>query len=239
MKVVVLQPSYLPWLGYFDQLFQSDIFVLYDDVQYDKQGWRNRNRIKTSSGPQWLTVPVLTGGQGPQLIKDIRIDSRQNWARKHLAAIRQSYAKAPYFGLYWEELANLLGHRWHGVADLTIAGIHLLAGWLMLDRLILCSSQLGIEGGRNERLVSICKSLHADVYLSGRKAMDYLDVQMFHSVGIDVAFQNYEHPVYRQFHGPFVPYLSVLDLLFNHGPDSLAILTRGASLARMRRRVPA
>jgi len=236
MRVVVLQPSYLPWLGFFDQLFRADVFVLYDDVQYDKNGWRNRNRIKTPGGPQWLTVPVLTSGRGPQPINEVRIRNDRTWARKHLAAIEQNYARTPFFDLYWEELSNLLRYRWERLVDLTMAGIHLLAGWLGTNTIILCSSQMGIRSDdRNERLLRICQHLRATVYMSGRKAVEYLDVSRFRRAGIAVQFQDYEHPVYRQPHGPFMPYLSTLDLLLNHGLDSLEILTHGASLGLERR----
>jgi len=232
MRVVVLQPGYLPWLGFFDQLFRADVFVLYDDVQYDKHGWRNRNRIKTPAGPQWLTVPVLTAGRGPQRINQVRIRPDRKWARKHLTAIEQNYARAPFLHLYLEQLGNLLQYPWERLVDLTLAGIQLLTRWLAIDTMILCSSQMGIASDdRNDRLLRICQHLRATEYLSGQKAVEYLDVARFRRAGITVRFQDYAHPVYRQQHGPFVSHLSVLDLLLNHGPDSLAILTGGASLA--------
>ena len=125
-RVVVLQPSYLPWLGYFDQLYKSDIFVLYDDVQYDKHGWRNRNRIKTDKGSLWLTVPVLTHGQGLPINRDARIDTRQPWARKHLQALRVNYAKAPAFGEVFDALEPVLGRPWTHLIDLNRAVLEAL-----------------------------------------------------------------------------------------------------------------
>jgi len=223
--VVVLQPSYLPWLGYFDQLFQSDVFVLYDDVQFDRHGWRNRNRIKTPQGAQWLTVPVLTGGWPPPRIREVRIDARVPWARKHLQALRLNYAKAPAAEPVLSALEPLLGRAWTHLIDVNLAVFDALCRLLRVKRDVRLSSELGIDGQRTERLVAICASLGAERYLSGDAAEDYLDVSQFAARGIDVEYHRYRHPVYQQQHGAFVPYLSVVDLLMNHGEDSLNILT--------------
>lgn len=222
--VVVLQPSYLPWLGYFEQLAKADDFVYYDDVQYDKHGWRNRNRVKTSQGPQWLTVPVLTHGQEDDSIRAARIDVRQPWARKHLMTLRTYYAKAPYFAEIYEPLAAMLQRDWQGIAALDEALISWIAGYLGLAPRVHRASDLGISGGKTERLVNLCRHFGADTYFSGRAATDYLDMAQFEAAGIRVEFQDYHHPVYRQLYGDFVSHLSVVDLLFNEGPASSAIL---------------
>lgn len=224
MRVVILQPSYLPWLGYFDQLYKSDAFVLYDDVQYDKHGWRNRNRIKTPSGPQWLTVPVLTHGRGRPANQEIGIDNRQPWGRKHLQALRVNYAKAPAFTEVFAKLEPVLGQRWERLVDVNYAVLEALCALLGLERDIRFSSQLGIVGERTERLIAICRALGADHYLSGDAAQDYLEEGRFVEHGIQLEYHHYRHPTYQQLHGPFVPYLSVLDLLMNHGRESLKIL---------------
>jgi hypothetical protein len=224
MRVVILQPSYLPWLGYFDQLYKSDVFVLYDDVQYDKHGWRNRNRIKTPAGPQWLTVPVLTHGRGRPANRDIVIDSRQPWGRKHLEALRANYAKAPAFTEVLTMLEPVLGRSWERLVDVNVALLKALCGMLGLERDIRFSSQLGIAGDRTERLIGICRALGANRYLSGDAAKDYLDESRFVEHGIALEYHGYRHPTYPQLHGPFVPYLSVVDLLMNHGQASLKIL---------------
>ena len=125
--LVILQPGYLPWLGFFDQMRRSDVFVYYDDVQYDKHGWRNRNRIKTPSGPQWLTVPVRHSGLGSPRIVDVEIDSRTPWVRKHLASIRQAYAAAPFLRQYMPELEELLQRRWERLVDLDLAVAELMS----------------------------------------------------------------------------------------------------------------
>ena len=224
MRLVVLQPSYLPWLGYFDQMYKSDLFVLYDDVQYDKHGWRNRNRIKTSQGPLWLTVPVLTHGQGLPTNRDARIDARQPWARKHLQALRVNYARAVAFAEVFDALAPVLEGSWTHLGDLNRAVLDALCGLLGLTRRILWSSELDIPGQKTERLINICRALGAGRYLTGDAASDYLDETQFAANDIRVEYHHYRHPVYAQLHGEFVPYLSVVDLLMNHGRESLRVL---------------
>ncbi len=228
--LVVLQPGYLPWLGFFDQMRRSDVFVYYDDVQFDKHGWRNRNRIKSPSGPAWLTVPVLHHGQGQPLINDTLIDTRSGWARKHVGTLRQYYAKAPHVKRYVPELEELLHRRWTRIVDLDLAVTALLAGWLKLTPNVVRASALGVGGAQSERLINLCVHVGADRYLSGSAARDYLDVAAFARRGIDVVWQDYRHPVYPQQHEPFVPYLSAIDLLLNCGDDSAAILSGERSL---------
>ncbi len=230
MRVVILQPSYLPWLGYFDQLHKSDVFILYDDVQYDKHGWRNRNRIKTPSGPQWLTVPVLTHVQNKPVNREVRIDTRQPWARKHLQALRGNYAKAPAFEEVFPKLGSVLLRPWTHLLDLNYALLEVACDLLSLKRDIRFSSQLGIPGQKTERLVSICKVLGADRYITGDAAKTYLDESQFETNGITLEYHHYRHPVYTQLHGAFVPYLSVVDLLMNYGGESLRVLVDRSSM---------
>ena len=222
--LVVLQPGYLPWLGFFDQMRRADVFVYYDDVQFDKHGWRNRNRIKSPAGPQWLTVPVLHHGQSQPLILDTLIDTRSGWARKHTGTLRQYYAKAPYLKQYLPELEALLNRPWTRLVDLDLAVVSLMAGWLKLPAPVLRASELGIGGTQSERLINMCLHVGANRYLSGNAASDYLDVAAFNARGVEVQWQDYQHPIYPQQHEPFVPYLSAIDLLLNCGDDSASIL---------------
>lgn len=222
--VVILQPSYLPWLGYFDQVRRANVFVLYDDVQFDKHGWRNRNRIKTASGPMWLTVPVLHTGRSRQRILDVEIERQTPWAKKHLSSISQNYARAPNTQQFLPELSQLLERDWKMLIDLNIAVIGLLAAWLGLDWHPVRSSELGVEGERTERLVKICQHFGATHYFSGHAARSYLDEELFRRAGIAVEFQDYAHPVYPQQHGEFISHLSALDLLLNCGERSRDIL---------------
>jgi hypothetical protein len=225
--LVVLQPGYLPWLGYFDQLRRADVFAHYDDVQFDKHGWRNRNRIKTPSGPLWLTVPVRHSGQGKPKIHETLIDGTSNWQRKHIASLKQYYAKAPYSQRYLPELEELLCRPWDNLAELDIAVIGVMAGWFKLQAPRIRTSSLGIGGVQSERLIALCKHYGANRYLSGDAASEYLDVELFARHGIEVVWQNYQHPVYPQQHGGFIPYLSAIDLLCNCGDDSASILMGG------------
>lgn len=222
--LAVLQPGYLPWLGFFDQILRSDVFVLYDDVQFDKHGWRNRNRVKGRRGPQWLTVPIHHRRRGQQRILDIEINNGTSWARKHIATIRHLYARAPFLSTYLPELADLLRGDWKRLVDLDVAVIQLMTRWLDIRRPVLRASELGVPGARNERLVALCRSVGATDYLSGDAARAYLDVSLFEANGIRVHWQRYSHPVYPQLHGDFISHLSALDLLLNCGPESTAIL---------------
>ncbi len=202
--LVVLQPGYLPWLGYFDLLQKADVFVHYDDVRFDKHGWRNRNRVKGPKGAIWLTVPVFHSGRAGQSILDVEIDDRQDWRRKHLSTVAQSYARAPFIDTVLPRLRNIIERPWLRLVDLDLA----LIDWLA-----------------NERLINLCQHFRATRYLSGNSAQDYLDEAQFAAAGIEVVWHNYVHPSYAQQHGEFVPYLSILDLILNVGRKSLAVLS--------------
>ncbi len=225
MRLVILQPSYMPWLGYFDQMVKSDVFVLYDDVQYDKHGWRNRNRIKTPKGPQWLTVPVLTKSRNLPLNNEVEINHTVSWQAKHLRSISQNYAKAPFFNTYIGTFEDLFKKEWRLLIDLNIALIHALMEQLRLRTKVILSSTLKIPiMDRTERLVAICQALGADTLLEGDSGKNYMNESIFEENGIHISYHQYEHPVYHQLHGDFIPYLSVLDLLLNEGDNSLNIL---------------
>lgn len=222
--VVILQPGYLPWLGFMDQVIRSDIFVYYDDVQFDKHGWRNRNRIKSPNGPRWLTVPVLNKGKFGQTNLEVEIDNRQPWAHKHIATTRQFYASAPHLKMYLPELEELLCSGWDNLVDLDLAVVNLICEWLHVKRKMVRSSELGISGTKSERLLKICQNFGATNYLSGDSAKDYLDVDLFAENGVSVEWQQFNHPVYPQLHGEFIPYLSVLDMLLNVGEKGFDLL---------------
>ena len=220
MKVAVLQPGYLPWLGFFDQMSRVDAFVLYDDVQYTRSDWRSRNRIKGPGGSVWLTVPVLKKGRLGQTILEARIDNRSGWQRKHRETLKIHYGKAPYFARYWPIFDEGYARIWEFLVDLDLFFIQRLRDALGLKTRLLRSSELGISGGPVERLVALCQRLGADHYLTGDAAAEYLDPAPFEAVGVTLEYQEYHHPTYPQMYGEFVPYLSAVDLLFNCGPDS-------------------
>ncbi|MGE0488601.1 MAG: WbqC family protein [Vulcanimicrobiota bacterium] len=227
-RLVVLQPSYLPWLGYLDQYDWADVFVLYDDVQFDKHGWRNRNRIKTPNGVSWLTVPVLTKGRAKPDNNQVLINNDQPWPKKHLASLRQAYSKTPFFEQVFPPLEAVLSQPWEKLLDLNLAVLKTLTQLLGMPWKVELSSTLGIPGRKTERLVGICQKFGVTDYLTGDAARDYLDEASFETAGVKVHWHNYEHPRYRQKFGEFEPYLSVVDLMFNHGPESRQVLTCGA-----------
>lgn len=225
--LVVLQPGYLPWLGFFDQMQRADVFVYYDDVQFDKHGWRNRNRVKGPDGaPHWLTVPVLHSGRNWPSILEVEIDNRTPWARKHVGTLRQFYRRAPFLDRYLPTLEETLRQGWTRLVDLDVAVTELICGWLGLSRPTLRASRLGIVGKQSERLLAMCRHVGAARYLSGDSARDYLDLDLFAQHGVTVEWQDYVHPVYPQQHRTFVSHLSIVDLVFNCGEESLAILGR-------------
>jgi hypothetical protein len=225
--LVALQPSYMPWSGYFDQIDRADIFVHYDDVQFDKQGWRNRNRIKAHDGVQWLTVPVRHKKRLTQRICNTEIDGRVPWGQKHLRSIEQNYARAKFLDDFIEPIRNILNHRWARIADLDITMCESICDWLGVSAQFERSSELKPKGDRNERLVEICRCFNVDCYLTGAAAVSYLDVELFKRNGIRVEFQRYEPVRYEQLYDNFIPYLSVVDLIMNCGPASLEIIRAG------------
>ena len=227
--LVTLQPGYLPWLGYFDLLHRADVFVHYDDVQFDKHGWRNRNRVKGQKGAVWLTVPVLHSGRFGQSILDVEIDDRQHWRRRHLSTIAQFYARAPLVDTVLPRLRDILDRPWPRLLELDLAIIDWLATELGIATPRYRASQLDIGGDRNARLLNLCRHFDATRYLSGNAARAYLDVTQFAAAGVEVVWHDYVHPIYPQLHGEFVPYLSALDLLLNAGGRA-AVLFRGGEM---------
>ncbi len=234
MRAGILQPGYLPWLGFFEQLDQTDCFVLLDDVQYDKNGWRNRNRIKTAQGPLWLTIPVHV--PSGTLIKDVRIDNQTKWQRAHLESIVQNYSRTQYFSEFREIFSEVYSKRWEFLADLDEHLIRQLSSILGLkQKRIIRSSEL-LEGkghvlDRTDRLLEICSRLGAQEFYEGASGKQYLDVDTFERKGVRVRFQDYRHPSYPQLYGDFIPYLSVVDLIFNQGAKSLEVIRKGVGEA--------
>lgn len=222
--VAIHQPQYLPYLGFFHKIAHCDVFVVLDDVQFQKSGFQNRNRIKTSESWQWLTVPVLQ--KSGQLIKDVRINDEVTWQRKHWSALTTNYASATYFGEYSNDLQPILNAEWKGLGDLNFALMQWAMKVLNIDTPIERSSTMEIAGEGTSRLIRICQKLKASRYLSGPGGKNYMDMDAFRQSSIDVIWQDFRSPVYQQqFPGTqFVPDLSVLDALFNCGPDTAKLL---------------
>ena len=234
MRIAILQPGYLPWLGFFEQMHKSDIFVIYDDVQYDKDSWRNRNRIKTPQGTQWLTVPVRIDFEERPLINEVKIDNAKDWRKKHLFSIRQNYSKASFFKKYINIFEEGYARTWDYLIDVDLYFINKLAESLdMKDKKIIMSSALNVKGNRMDRLLNLCKKFGADTFYEGAAGRNYIDDEYFAKNGIKVEYQDYRHPVYTQLYGVFMPYLSVIDLLFNNGGETLSILTQATFIRRL------
>ena len=225
MNVVILQPSYIPWRGYFDQIRRADLFIFYDDVQYDKDGWRNRNQIKTTQGKQWVTIPVHSKGVTRGIpIKDVRIDWSKSWPKKHLNALTYAYAKAPFFASYQPWLESVYERRDEFLADLTINTTVELAGILgITDTRFMRSSQLSnLQGEKTDRVIDILKRVGATHYLCGPSASSYMEPQKFDAVGIPFEYIEYNYPEYPQLHPPYDPFVTILDLLFMVGDEALS-----------------
>lgn len=226
MRIGILQPGYLPWLGFFEQIHKSDVFVIYDDVQYDKNGWRNRNKIKTPQGEQWLTVPVLQKFSEHPPINKIRIDNTTGWAKKHLLSIKQNYSKAQFYKDYAGIFDDAYARQWEYLIDINMYFIQSMLECLgMGGKEIVMSSSLKMEGDRIGRLINICRHFGADTFYEGAAGKNYIPQEEFLKNGIKVEFQDYKHPVYKQLYGGFTPQLSIIDLLFNNGKKSISILT--------------
>jgi hypothetical protein len=229
MKIAISQPAYLPWLGYFDLIDQVDTFVLLDSVQFEKQSWQHRNRIKTPTGFQWLTVPVIFRGHFGQRIDEVQIRDRE-FSKKHLRAIELNYRRAPYFEKYFGEVEQiLLASRDLTLVELNQALIERFCQILGVHTRIVRSSDLGGKGKRSELLVNLCGMLGAEYYLSPLGSATYLmdDLNLFSQAGINVGFQHYDHPAYHQLFSSFQSHASVLDLILNEGPASESIMRSG------------
>lgn len=223
MKCVILQPSYLPWRGYFHQIQKADLFVFYDDVQYDDRGFRNRNRVKTDSGLRWLTIPVYS--QGVQIthtpIRDVRISWDRPWARKHWETIRHAYGRAPHFGRYADLLKGFYARRGEALADFTIELTVALAWELGLtETRFMRSSSLAVAGTRTDRLLALLAAVGADHYISGPSARAYIEEDKLRAKGVSLEYMTYDYPEYEQLYPPYEPRVSILDLLFMKGPQA-------------------
>ena len=228
MRLAAMQPTYLPWLGYFDLMDQVDAFVLLDDAQFCKRSWHQRNRIVGPDGLQWLTVPV--SARRGQPICDVALADGLFWQR-HLRALEWNYAKAPHATAAIAELRTVLeqGAPWTGLSQLTMSLIEWLRGKLGIETRVVAASSLEVEGQRGERLARLCERLGADEYVSPGGSADYLaeDASAFDTRGVRVVFQHFDHPSYAQPHESFTPFASAVDLLCNEGPRARDILLQG------------
>lgn len=220
MIVAVHQPQYLPWLGYFDKMRRADVFCFLDNVQYKKNDWQNRNRIKTAQGWQWLTVPVHY--RFPQKITEVTINNTVKWKKKHLQALISNYNRAPNFKQSLDIFERVYSENWESLSDLNIIIIKCLRTALGLDqRPTVNASDYDLAEDPTDRIIDICIALNADTYLSGQDGIKYMNMERFKQSGIRVVVQDFQHPVYPQVFEGFQSHMSVVDLLFNCGVKSL------------------
>lgn len=226
--IAIMQPTYLPWIGYFGMVDRADVFVFLDSVQFARRSWQQRNRIKSANGEQMLTVPVLSKGARDQTIADVHVDCGSRFADKHRRAIEHALGKAPYFKDHAGGLSDVLNVGHERLADLNIELITWISAALGISSRFVRSTQLDVQGVKAELLADICQALEADVYLSAPGSRDYIEESdAFDGRGITVRYHDYEHPTYPQLHGAFAPYMSTIDLLFNVGPHSLQSIRSG------------
>jgi WbqC-like protein len=220
-KVAIVQSNYIPWKGYFDLINLVDEFVLFDDMQYTRRDWRNRNLIKTRDGLKWLTIPVAVKGNYFQTIKDTRI-SDPGWARKHWESIVHNYSKAQHFAAYRELFEPLyLDSQESFLSQINYAFLTAICKILGINTRITWSMEYTSIEGKTERLVNICKQAGATTYISGPAARDYIDETLFNAESISLEYIDYSsYPEYRQLFPPFEHGVSVIDLIFNEGPDA-------------------
>lgn len=227
MILTAHQPVYLPWLGLFHKVALSDEFCIFDDVQYLKKDWNNRNRIKTNTGALMLTVPVLTKGHREKPIRALEINNAIDWRKKHWMSIIAAYKKAPYFDKYAGFFEDLYSREWNYLTHINDYIFLYLLDMFGIKVTIHRASEKKFEGTKSSLVLDMCKKLGASTYIFGALGKDYARVEEFAHEGVKVFFQDYVHPKYPQLHGEFVPYMSVIDLLFNCGKAGLDILMSG------------
>lgn len=231
MRVMLLQPFYFPWIGFFDMMSLCDTFIFYDDAQYSrdsKGGWDARNRIKTPNGIKWLTISIDRHYKLGASIYAIKVNQQVPWRKRHLNQLAEAYHKAPYFEQYFSKIADFLKNQNERLVDYSTGSIRLVANLLGMEVDFKFASSFHIDHSRGaQKVIDICQAIGADEYLDGSSGRELYEPDFFSRHGIKIIFHEYEHPCYRQLHGEFVPYLSILDLLFNEGPRSFEIIKSG------------
>lgn len=226
MKIAIQQPEHLPWIGFFNKMTLVDRFVYLDNVQFKKRYFENRNKIKSrnSDGWEWLTVPVITKGLYTQNIKEVEIDYTQNWQRKYLNKLRTNYGRVIFFGEIFKNIEEIVKKKYKKLVELNLALLNLVVTYLDIKTPVILASQVISKGSGSNLILELCLKCNADTYLSGPDGRNYLKLDAFSQNNIRVEYHDYEHPVYKQMSEPFISHLSIIDLLFNYGKDSIQIL---------------
>ena len=224
MILTAHQPVYLPWLGLFHKIALAETFVYFDQVQYLPKDWMNRNKIRTKSGSIWLTVPVLRKGYRDLKTSEIEINNSIDWQKKHLRSISLNYKKSPYFENYIPFFEDVYSRKWKFLGELNEYMLKWFLDELGIKVNFLNANDFKFQGEKSSLILNMCKELNASTYIFGVLGKDYADVQEFEKNKIGLIFQNYNHPKYSQLYREFISHMSVIDLLFNHGPKSLEII---------------
>jgi WbqC-like protein family len=228
MILTAHQPVYLPWLGLFHKIALADEFVSFNQVQYQPKDWNNRNKVKTNSGAIWLSVPVKRSGYLNKSISEIEIDNSLPWARKHWRTLHMSYRRAPYFSRYADFFEDVYVRReWSGLVQLNEFMLVWFLDTVGMRRKLHSATNHSFQGVKSDLVLDMCRQFGASTYIFGAQGRDYADVAAFRAAGVEPYFQDYKHPEYPQQHGPFISHLSIVDLLFNCGPQSGDIIMTG------------
>lgn len=215
------QPAYLPWLGYFEKIMRSDVYIYVDSVQFEHRSFINRNKIKTANGAVWLTIPVLAKGHREGILLDLKINNEVNWQRKHFLSIVNAYKKAPYYNEFIKKLEPFYENKYNSLTDYCYDYLLFWLEELHITTKVLRQSELGIGGHKSELVLNMCKAVGADTYISGALGKDYMENDLFIANDISVIYQDYKPRAYPQMWGGFVPCLSILDFVMNTKDYSL------------------
>ena len=230
MIVAIHQPHYLPWLGYLDRMLRADVFVVFDHVQFERRNYQNRTQVRLDDQAHWLTVPVVQRSQQERIIDKLidqpEVDGARWWGPNHFATLRHAYRRARFFDMYAPDLRQILERRWTRLVDLNQVLLDWLRDALDIRTPLVKSSELDVTGQKSQLLIDLCRAVGGDTYLAGMGgSRRYLELPAFEQAGVKVQWQAFAHPNYPQCgDGPFIPGLSAVDLLFNCGPHSAAIL---------------
>lgn len=219
------QPTYIPWLGLFHKILVADLFIVYDDVEYSRHGWYNRNYILSKNGPVFLVVPVLKKNSNKIFHNQVEIDNSKKWSKKHIKSIELCYSKSPYFSDYFNLISNILTKDYKYLIELNITLLKLLLNIFEINTEIKFASEFKLNNKKSDRVLDLAIKTKATHYLFGEMGSNYAEIEKFKTNKIKALFQKYNHPIYTQFNSSkFVSKLSSLDLLFNHGKESKKIL---------------
>ena len=226
-KIAIMQPTYLPWCGYFKLMAEVDKFVILDTVQFEKRSWQQRNKIKTFSSSLWLTVPVKSKGKRDQKIIDVKIDYETNFYIKHIKSIETFYRKAKYYKNYSGLIFDIINSKKNKLVDLNLDLIFLIKDMLDIKTKILRASELKSFGNKSEYLSKICFEVGASEYISPPGSQIYLSDEFSDGKNIiPISYLNFLHPEYPQLYGNFLPYMSIIDMILNNGPKSREIMLK-------------